>query len=294
MKEITRPVLRYHGGKFGTRGTVADLVASHFPPHRIYVEPFGGAASVLMRKERSYAEVYNDRWGGVVRVFRTLRDQQKGQQLEKALRFTPFARDEMDMTTAEHMADIEDDVEFTRRIMLRSFAGFGSAASNPAYNTGFRANANKAGTTPAHDWKNYPDVVPAFVERLQGVVIENRDALEVMAQHDTPQTLFYVDPPYVHSTRSPKRRRAREYAFEMDDADHEALGAALHALCGMVVLSGYHSELYDRLFKDWACIEFDAMADGAEPRTEVLWLNPAAVDARAKAQATDLFGGGKP
>lgn len=67
---------------------------SHFPPHRVYVEPFGGGAGVLLRKPRVYAEVYNDLNADVVNLFRLLRDERQAEQLIRALRMTPFARDE--------------------------------------------------------------------------------------------------------------------------------------------------------------------------------------------------------
>lgn len=276
---ISRPVLRYHGGKFGNRGGMADKIIANFPPHRVYVEPFGGAASVLMRKSRSYAEVYNDRWGGVVSVFRILRDPEKAAELERRLRLTPFAREEFELTTADNMVGL-DEIEYVRRLIFRSFAGFGSAASNPAYNTGFRANSNRSGTTPAHDWANYPAMIEAFTARLRGVVIENRDAAEIIIQHDGAETLFYADPPYVHTTRSAGRKRRAEYEHEMDDDQHRALGATLNDVAGMVVLSGYPSTLYDEIYGGWRRIEFDAMADGAQRRREVLWFNPAAWSAR--------------
>src|SRR5882757_5330119 len=88
MKTATRPALRYHGGKW----LMAPFIIRHFPAHRIYVEPFGGGASVLIRKARSYAEIYNDLDDEVVNVFRVLRDQ--GPQLREALQLTPFARSE--------------------------------------------------------------------------------------------------------------------------------------------------------------------------------------------------------
>jgi len=108
------------------------------------------------------------------------------------------------------------------------------------------------------------------------VVIENRDAVQVMRAHDGPQTLHFVDPPYVHSTRRRGNPHDREYAHEMTDEDHVALATALHSLSGMVVLCGYPSALYDELYGSWAQVAREAFADGARRRTECLWLNPAA------------------
>lgn len=85
-------MLRYHGGKW----RLAPWIIGFFPPHRVYVEAFGGAASVLMRKPRSYAEVYNDLYGDIVSLFRVLRDPSSAQELERRLRLTPFARDELE------------------------------------------------------------------------------------------------------------------------------------------------------------------------------------------------------
>lgn len=276
-----RPVLRYHGGKW----LLAPWIIEHMPPHRVYVEPFGGAASVLMRKPRSYAEVYNDAWATVVNVFRVLRDETQACKLREALILTPFARDEF---FATYHDETDSPVERARKTILRSFAGFGSAATNGDYLTGFRANSNRSGTTPAQDWVNYPAEIRAFVERMRGVVIENKPALEIIAQHDGAQTLFFCDPPYVHSTRNMRRGNAA-YAVEMTDADHEALAEALHAAAGMVMLSGYHSPLYDRLFGDWHRVERAAHGDGAVDRVEVLWMNAPAC---TKLKQPSLFGDG--
>lgn len=269
---VSRPVLRYHGGKW----KLGEWIIGHMPPHRIYVEPFGGAASVLMRKPRAYAEVYNDRWCTVVNVFRVLRDPAQACRLAQALELTPYARDEF--FDAYH-DESDDEIERARKAILRSFAGFGSAATNCEYITGFRANTKRKGTTPAQDWRDYPSRLPAFVQRLQGVVIENRDAIDVIAQHDSPETLFYVDPPYPHDTRSMRRGNAA-YAVEMSDADHERLAGALHAVLGMVMISSYPGTLYDRLYADWQRIERETHADGARDRIEVLYLNAACAGAQ--------------
>lgn len=140
--------------------------------------------------------------------------------------------------------------------------------------TGFRANSNRSGTVPAHDWRNYPQHVPTFTARLRGVVIENNAAAEIIKRHDGPSTLFYIDPPYPHESRNMNRGNAA-YAVEMTDEDHERLSQQLHAVRGMVIVSGYACDLYDRLFHGWARTESHAHADGARKRIEVLWMNDA-------------------
>ena len=266
--KLKRPVLRYHGGKW----LLAPWIISHFPPHRIYTEVFGGGGSVLMRKRRSYAEVYNDKWDTVVNVFRVLRDPDLAGELERQLRLTPFSRVEFEATGDLHLVEITNEIEKARRTIFRSFAGFGSAATNAAHATGFRSNSNRSGTTPAQDWVNYPDYIAAFTERLAGVVIENRHYSEVLTQHDTLETLHYVDPPYVHDTRNIDRGNAA-YAHEMTDEDHRDLAGVLQDLKGMVILSGYDCELYQDLFGDWKKIKREALADGASKRVECLWMN---------------------
>lgn len=264
MSDVRRPVLRYHGGKW----MLAPWIIGHFPKHKVYVEPYAGGASILMRKPRSYAEVYNDLASEVVNVFRVLRDPMKAEDLRRRIELTPFAREEF---VATYEA-VEDDVEAARRTIARSMMGFGSDGTLATRPTGFRANSNRSGTTPARDWVNYPSAIPAFVERLQGVIIEQRPAIRVIEHHDATDTLHYVDPPYLHSTRASEKM----YDVEMTDEDHRELAAVLRGLKGMIVLSGYPSPLYEQLYGGWHRVEREALADGARPRTEVLWLNTAA------------------
>ena len=289
MTAPARPVLRWHGGKFRDR----RRIIAHFSPHRVYVEPYGGAASVLLCKDRAYAEVYNDLDAEVVGLFRVLRSE-RAPELIAALRLTPFARDEFEAAYAPAACDVEAayapaacDVEAARRLVVRSFMGFGSDGHNGATRTGFRPQSSRSHTTPAHDWANYPPALHAVVARLAGVVIENKPAIEVMAQHDGPATLHFLDPPYLPEVRSQKSRKGglkyHCYAHEMARADHVALLAFVRELEGMVVISGYPSALYDGVLADWHRVTWAALADGARPRTEVLWINPAALAGR------DLF-----
>lgn len=293
----TRPILRYHGGKW----LLAPWLIEQFPSHRLYVEPFGGAASVLLRKPRCYAEVYNDLDDEVVSLFRVVRD--RGEELRRVLQLTPFARREYEAA----WTPTDEPVEQARRTVIRAFMGFGSAAvtmkrrngkKGGKPGTGFRANSNRSGTTPAHDWHHYAgtgfrtytgesdgrrnrhtlpagdwdtyaDCLSPIIERLRGVVIENKPAADVIAAHDGDKTFHYVDPPYLATTRD----AGVDYRHEMTEQEHRDLAGLLKGLRGKVLISGYASELYEDLYAGWVRKERKHLADGAQERTEVIWMN---------------------
>ena len=283
---ITRPVLRYYGGKFRLAHRLIDL----FPPHHIYTETFGGAASVLMLKPRSPAEIYNDLDSEVVNVFRVLQVQSRARRLEQLLRVTPFSREEFEKSYKPS----ENAVERARRTIMRSFMGFGSdsitrvKASAAGFKTristmktGFRSNSWRSNTPAAVDWARYPDCLQAFCDRMRGVVIENRNALEILAKADRDDTLHYVDPPYPSSTRNDgatEKRVEHNYRHEMTDIDHGVLAKLLHDLKGMVLISSYPGELYQRLYADWKTVEWTGhqFCHASQKRTEVVWMNTAA------------------
>lgn len=282
--QVTRPVVRWFGGKW----KLAPWIISHFPEHRCYVEPFGGGASVLMRKQPSYAEVYNDLDGDIVNLFRVLRSPAAA-ELVRLIELTPFAREEFDASYDPPV----DDLDRARRLVVKSFMGFGSNAHNSARVTGFRSNSNRSGTTPAKDWRNYPEALASTIDRLRGVIVENRGADQVMAQHDSANTLHYVDPPYVWSTRAPAKKTNKKYGgyvHEMSDDAHRALLQFLRGLKGMVLVSGYSHPIYDDALKHWHRVETPSFADGAQARTEFLWLNTAAY-MRHKAKQLELIEG---
>ena len=268
MNEITVPALRYHGAKF----RLAPWIMSHFPPHTCYVEPFGGAAGVLLRKPRSYAEVYNDLDGDIAAYFRVLRDPESRRRLIEAVALTPYHRDEFDLSWEEG----GDEVERARRIAIRGQMGFGSAGATKGV-TGFRIDTKRAYGTAQHAWAEFPAAIAAAGERFVGVLIENRDAIEVMQQHDAPDTLHYVDPPYVKSTRKGAWGR-NAYRCELTDEQHVELISALEQLRGMVVLSGYPSGLYAEQLRGWQEFRTKARISagrGTVLRTECVWINKA-------------------
>lgn len=256
-----RTVLRYHGGKH----LLAQWIISHFPAHRCYVEPFSGAASVLMQKSRSKAEIYNDLDGDIVNLFRVLRDQ--AEELRQRVTLTPFARSEFDLAYEVSA----DPVEKARRMLVRAAFGRASASASSPWKASFR-NYVGAGrsTTAAMDWANYANYIGEFTQRLQGVVIENMKAAELILQCESDNTLFYLDPPYVTATRD----LAQDYRHEMTDLEHIELLERIKSLKGMFVVSGYRSELYDKIFEGWRREDTKSFADGASERTECVWLSP--------------------
>lgn len=287
MTAITRPIVRWHGGKFRMAARLIEL----FPAHRVYTEVYCGGASVLMQKPRCYSELVNDLDRAIIEVFYVLQDRKKAARLEALLRVTPFSREEFELS----YRPARNDVERARRTIIRSFMGFGSdsvtrlKASRAGFNTrissvmctGFRWNSNRSGTTAATDWGNYPDQISAFCERLQGVTIERRDALSIIEKIDRPDCLHYVDPPYPWTVRS--SRSEHRYRYEMSDQDHERLAHVLKNVFGMVVISSYRGSLYDRLYKNWERIawtggQFCSANSRSQTRTECVWLNAAAYD----------------
>lgn len=266
---ISAPVIRYHGSKF----RLAPWVLQHFPEHTCYVEPFGGAAGVLMQKPRSYAEVYNDLDGDIVNLFRVLQDPVARSGLTERLVFTPYSREEFELSWEPSA----EPIERARRTIVRAQMGFGSAGATKGV-TGFRIDTKRQYGTAQSLWAEYPDTLSAVGQRLTGVLIENRPAIEVMRAHDGPQTLHYVDPPYVHETRYKGASSGRYYRHEMDDAAHREMLRTLLELEGMVALSGYPCALYDDMLDCWTQYSTSARISGARgttTRTECLWVNEA-------------------
>jgi DNA adenine methylase len=264
---IKSPAIRYHGAKF----RLAPWIMQFFPAHTCYVEPFGGAAGVLLQKERSYAEVYNDLDSDVSNFFSVLRDPALRQHLIEQCLLTPYARDDFELAWQPHA----DPVERARRLAIRAQMGFGSGGATKGA-TGFRIDTKREYGTAQQLWAQYPESIAAAGERMAGVLIENRPAIEVMQQHDAQTTLHFVDPPYIHSTRVMKKDGV--YRHEMTDQDHIQLLNAVADLQGMVVLCGYPSPLYEDALSSWESHEQESRISavrGTAIKIEKVWLNQA-------------------
>jgi len=263
MQTATKPILKYPGAKWST----AAWIASHFPLNSInhYAEPYFGSGGVFFSKAATKHEVINDLDGRVMQLCRIVRD--RGHELARAIKLTPYARAEY----YQSYAMTGDDLEDARRFLIRCWMAHGF---KPFCRTGWRHNGSKSMQPITLLWNDLPTRIEAVIDRLKDAEIESIPALAVIERYKTSDTLLYCDPPYVLSTRKHKKL----YAHEMTDADHMILLDALDAHPGPVVLSGYHCSLYDDRLRHWHAREKRVQAEKGNTRTEVLWLNQTCID----------------
>jgi len=258
-----RPPVKWHGGK----SYLANAIIQHFPEHRIYLEPFGGGASVLLNKPPVDVETYNDIDQRITRLFRILRD--RGDEFVRRVRFVPYSQVEFE-AAATYPSDAD---ELTKAIcdFTRWRQSFGGQGESWSYTT-TRARGGMAGDVNA--WWTAIEGLPRIIERLRRVQIICQSAFDAIPKFDHADALVYCDPPYLHATR----RSPNVYHREMTDDDHVRLADLLHRCESKVLLSGYPSDLYDELYSDWRRVDFDIANHAAGGRkkkrqTECLWFN---------------------
>jgi len=259
---MLRPPVKWHGGKF----YLAQRIVSLFPPHHTYVEPFGGAASVLLNKPPSPVEVYNDIDQRITRLFRVLRDHPE--EFLRRLALTPYS--EAEWRLCEQPAS--DEIEQARRDFVRwrqSIGGRGDAFSYTLHRVRRGMADVVSGFLSAID-----EQLPAIVERLRRVQIVCRDAFQVIQTWDSSETLFYCDPPYYPEAVATQS----VYRYTLSRKQHAQL---LELICGCqakVMISGYPNTLYNDVLRGWKRVEIDVpnhAAGGRKKRrcVEVLWYN---------------------
>ena len=259
-----RPPVKWHGGKH----YLCHRIIEQFPLHHTYVEPFGGAASVLLNKPPSPVEVYNDLDQRITRLLRVLRDD--GAELRRRLSLTPYSECEFEDAKTE----TTDEIEHARRDFVRWRLSLGGRGDSFSF-TLHRVRRGMADVVSGY-LSMIDAQLPLIVARLRTVEILCRPALDVIRTWDSPDTLIYCDPPYLPTTRQESSRAI--YGCEMTEEDHRGLAEVLRACKGKIVLSGYPSALYDELYGDWRTIVFDLANHAAGGRAkarkqEVLWLN---------------------
>ena len=264
MPKTLRPPVKWHGGKHYLAARIIQL----FPDHTTYVEPFGGAASVLLNKPPAPVEVYNDLDSKITRLFRVLRD--NGEELHRRLMLTPYS--EVEFNDALDPSD--DDIELARRDFARWRMSLGGRGDSFSF-TLHRVRRGMADVVSGY-LSMIDEQLPDIIDRLRTVQIVCRPGTEVIKTWDSPTSLFYCDPPYLHETRSKGTRDV--YEHEMTEDDHRELAKVLNCCNAKVIISGYPSPLYDELYEGWRQVVTEVpnnAAGGKEKarKREVLWLN---------------------
>lgn len=277
-----RPALRYYGGKWN----LAPWIISFFPPHLNYVEPCGGAASVLLQKPRSGLETYNDLDGNVVNFFKVLRDTPEA--LIGKLKLTPWSRVEFE-TSWKHTRH-DDPVEWARRFAVFSWMALFPAIAHDSpgcrmLKTGTFVGCSNVAT-------EYDKILRPITERLAGVQVESVDYKKAIIEYDNPSSLIYFDPPYPASQRDIGDLNGRTcYAYEMTDGHHAEAADLLDRCQGYVVISGYACPLYADLYErhGWQRHDKVAQTNSGGKRVESVWLSPRTAEALARPQQQGLF-----
>jgi len=266
-----RSPIRWFGGK----GPMARRIVSLFSPHHIYVEVFGGGASVLFAKEPSPVEIYNDLDSGLVSFFRVLRDPKQFEEFHRLVSLTPYARQEF-LDCRKSWENQTNPVQRAYQwyvVARQSFSGyFGGSWSH----TKTISRRNMAQVVSG--WLSAVDRLSEIAERLLCVQIEQNDWRIILKAYDRPDTLFYLDPPYI-----PETRRAGKYAHELTLEDHSELVEQILVLQGKVVISGYEHPIYEPLeVAGWerydikvSCFTTNAaISKRRSSRIETLWVKP--------------------
>jgi len=263
-----RIVFGWYGGKFSHLDWLLPLL----PECHHYCEPFSGSGAVLLNRPPSPIETYNDIDGDVVNFFRVLRDHHE--ELVRAIGLTPFSREEYHKAIYSTLDGV-GDVERARRFYIKARqtrTGLAQTASIGRWaNCKDTSRAGMSGVVSR--WLGGIAVLDDIAQRLIRVQIENRPAIETMQLYDSPTTLFYCDPPYLHATRGD----SKAYGFEMDVSQHREFAAIANGCRGKVAVSGYDHPLMDELFKPDRWIKTlgaDRTIHSTKgSRQEVLWTN---------------------
>jgi len=224
---ILRAPFNYPGGK----SRIARKIANALPPFKAYVEPFGGSAAVLLARKPVALEIYNDRYGGVVALYRVLRDPNKYQELMAKCECTIHSREDWYFCKQTWQNPHLDDVERAFRWIYMVKYSFGGLARNFGRDTSAPNSTSGKIRSAARNFHT-------LHQRFTKVLVENRDYWQCMRDYDSADTLFYLDPPYLETDPSC-------YSEKFRLEDHQQLLQRIQLLKGAVAISSYKNDVYD-------------------------------------------------
>lgn len=258
----------WYGGKFSHLKWLLPLL----PNCHHYCEPFAGSGAVILNREPSPVETYNDIDGEVVNFFKVLRDSQD--KLIKAIALTPFAREEY-FQAINSKSKITCPIERARNFYIRARqtrTGLAQTASLGRWAN--CKNTSRSGMSGAVSrWLGGVEMLEDIAKKLLRVQIENRPAIDIIKLYDSKDTLFYCDPPYLHATRGD----AKAYSFEMDENDYVVFAQVVNKCKGMVAISGYDHPLMKDFFPSSKWVKTlgseKTIHSTKGKRQEVVWTN---------------------
>lgn len=264
-----RPPVKVHGGKHYLKWFVIENFPENYE-ELTYCEPMCAGASVFLNKNPSSNEVINDIDPGLAHIFKALRDEPK-EFIERLKRIT-YSERAFKMALTRSKQVFEDYLDHAvNEYMLRRMSRGGMKKS-------FAWSDRKRGGQPGdlNAWETMLGELPLISERLKNTIVLNKSVFEVVKVWDEDDTLFYLDPPYLHSTRS--EGSTQIYDHEMSVDDHINLLNFAKNARGKVIISGYSSPLYNRTLKGWRLkkkniANHSSQAKTKERRVECLWLN---------------------
>ena len=222
-------------GWIGSKARSLDYILPHIPYRKGYVEPFGGSGSVLIARKPSPLEVYNDKFGGVTNFYRVIRDKSLYNKLIERLELTVHSR--LEFEWCRDTWELTDDpVERAARWYYANENSFGKKGKAFARATGKMGQFGRALHKSLEGF-------PVIHQRFYNVQVECLDWRQILTDYDNPNTVFYLDPPYLGTYSG-------VYKFEMRKDEHAEMLERIFHLEGFVALSGYANpetlSLYDK------------------------------------------------
>lgn len=254
-----KAIMKYPGSKW----KIAKWIIDFFPEHHSYLEPFFGSGAVLMNKSRSHIETVNDIDGNVINLFEWIK--RNPEKLAHEIYWTPYARQVYEDAFVQEPKDsLQKAVNFYIRLNMGH--GYRTTGEKVGWKNDVQGRER---AYASQDWVNLPDKIFQAAERMRGVQIENMPAVELIKRFNYHNVLIYLDPPYM-----PETRHGKQYRYEMyDSKSHEELLEAVKQHKGPVLISGYYTELYNDVLKDWHREETTCYNQVFNKKREMLWMN---------------------
>ena len=278
-------VFKWPGSKQPHLSKLLPLIPQGGQP---YCEPYAGSLAVLLARKPASSEIVNDADHTLVNFYKVIQDKQTFKYLCRLIVQTPYSR-----------------AEFTRavEILKQHFSNHTPNLSTPSVELAWaffifhnQRMPGKLSFAPSNwavgrntcsgsivSFRRFIKKLPKMRQRLKRVHFDCTDALSFIKCWDSPNTVMYIDPPYVG---------LGHYYLPLTDVEHHQQLIEIVLSCkSAIVISGYDHPIYDKLLEhEWQKIQFQTITQMSNTkgegqrklklkRVECVWRNPQAVAA---------------